>query len=194
MKRALFLLTLIPLLLSCTNDEQAIREMCLAIRSNYPAATLQDVYKTCYQDFFGSEHLMRDTAAARYYLNTELASCANEDLSLMPLSEPTGFRHRFLRINLANVVSGTISEEALLDAFIAAASKENALSDDWEQEWHMIEVVALAVYPDWADEELKEALREAARLRRAVRHSDAFREAYRPHYRIIPANYLDQQP
>ena len=185
MKRALFLLTLIPLLLSCSTDEQAIREMCLSLRTAYPQATLQDVYKTCYQDFFGSEHLVRDTASARYYLHTELTSCTPEDFQGMPAYEPTGFRHRFRRVNLSVVASGEMSEEQLLSEFIAAASHDNALTADWEKEWLTIQTVALSVYPDWADEELQQELLQAARLHRAVRHSDAFRIAYRPHYRIV---------
>ena len=185
MKRVFFILVLIPFLLSCSTQEQAIREMCLTLRQSYPKATLQDVYKTCYQDFFGSEHLVRDTASARYYLHSELQNCTVEDLSRMPLYELTGFRHRYVRVNLSLVLSGEVSEEQLLSDFIAAASRDNVLTGNWEKEWLTIQSVALSVCPEWADEELQLQLVEAARLGRAVRHSDAFREAYRPHYRII---------
>jgi hypothetical protein len=39
--------------------EDSVRALCGYMVSTYPEATLQDVYKTCYQDFFGAEHLKR---------------------------------------------------------------------------------------------------------------------------------------
>lgn len=174
------------LMISCGNsDEKDIRQMCQYIHNQYPLATLQDIYKTCYQDFFGAEHLMNDTAAARYYINYELEQCKNTDLSLMPKREPTGFRHRFVRINFSNIVDGELTEEQLVMMFINAAGKDNAYSDDWASEWKLIEKIALEVNPDWKDAELQSELTEAAENKYAVRHSDAFRENYNPHYRIV---------
>lgn len=174
------------LMISCGNsDEKDIRQMCQYIHNQYPLATLQDIYKTCYQDFFGAEHLMNDTAAARYYINYELEQCKNTDLSLMPKREPTGFRHRFVRINFSNIVDGELTEEQLVMMFINAAGKDNAYSDDWASEWKLIEKIALEVNPDWQDADLQSELTEAAENKYAVRHSEAFRENYNPHYRIV---------
>lgn len=91
---------IISFLTACdyNNEDKAIRQMCEEIHEHYPMATLQDVYKTCYQDYFGAEHLMSDTAAARNYLSMELEACRNTDMSLMPKREQTGFRHRFTRV------------------------------------------------------------------------------------------------
>ena len=77
------------MLFSCKSEDRAIRLMCQEIHENYPMATLQDIYKTCYQDFFGAEHLMNDTAMARKYINKELELCRDTDLSKMPRHEPT---------------------------------------------------------------------------------------------------------
>ena len=162
-----------------------IRSMCRQMIDTYPKATLQDVYKTCFQDFFGAEHLLSDTAAARRYLHSEIEQCAGTELSRMPASEPTGFRHRFIRINLSEVLSGKMTEQELLSLFIRAASKNNAYSADWLSEWREIEQIALSVHPEWKDETLQRALRQAAESKSAVRHSEAFRKAYNPHYRII---------
>ena len=170
---------------SCKNEDKAIREMCQYVQNQYPLATLQDIYKTCYQDFFGAEHLMNDTAAARYYIHQELEQCKDTDLSLMPRREPTGFRHRFMRINFSNIVEGELTEEQLVMMFIDAAGKDNAYSNNWFEEWKKIDKIALAVNPDWKDEELQSELMMAAEHRYAVRHSEAFRNNYNPHYRII---------
>lgn len=176
---AVFLLT------ACNNEDNAIRQMCEEIHEQYPMATLQDVYKTCYQDYFGAEHLMNDTAAARQYLHRELDECRNTDMSFMPKSEPTGFRHRYTRINLATVVGGELTEEKLLKMFIDAAGKDNAFGDVWSEEWQKIERIALQAFPDWANDPLQAELRLAAEGKHAVRHSEAFRKAYNPHYRIV---------
>lgn len=173
-------------MLSCgDSNDRAIRKMCQYIHNQYPLATLQDIYKTCYQDFFGAEHLMNDTAAARYYINYELEQCKDTDLSLMPRREPTGFRHRFVRINFSNIVEGELTEEQLVMMFIGAAGKDNAFSDDWASEWQQIEKIALKVNPGWADAPLQAELMEAAKGDHAVRHSEEFRNNYNPHYRIV---------
>ena len=79
------LITLAMLFTACQNtDDKAIRRMCEDIHTQYPMATLQDIYKTCYQDYFGAEHLVSDTASARLYLQRELDECRDTDMSLMP--------------------------------------------------------------------------------------------------------------
>ena len=191
MRRTLFILLLYYCSLAGAQERQhsipvnAVQTMCTELIQRYPSATLQDVYKTCYQDFFGAEHLMRDTAAAKQYLHSEIAQCLDHDLTAMPLREPTGFRHRFVRISIQNVIHGNMTEEELLNGFIDAARKDNALHADWVSEWEQIERIALEVHPVWKDEDLQRELRHAAQLNAAVRHSDAFRNTYHPHYRII---------
>ena len=174
--------------------EDEVRTLCEYMVRTYPAATLQDVYKTCYQDFFGAEHMIQDTAAARKYLRYELNELRNDGMNelRMPLREPTGFRHRFERINLSLVLNGEMTEDELLRLFIEAAgdyeqtgnkSQESGLT--WPDEWAQIEAIALDVQPAWQNEELQALLHEAAANKQAVRHSEAFRIAYKPHYRII---------
>ena len=170
---------------SCDKEGAAIHRMCREIHSQYPQATLQDVYKTCYQDYFGAEHLVTDTAAARFYLHQEIEECRGTDMSAMPTEEPTGFRHRFSRVNLSNVTNGELTEEQILADFLNAAGKDNAYGDDWQGEWDKIAAIALEVNPDWADTALQAELQDAARGNHPVRHSDAFRNAYNPHYRIV---------
>ena len=166
-------------------EEQAIRSMCKEIVQRYPQATLQDVYKTCFQDFFGAEHLLSDTAAAHQYLKAEIAATEVQDMSAMPMYEPTGFRHRFTRVNLSLVHSGEMSEDELFARFAEAAGTNNAFSDKWEEEWKKVEAIALEVQPAWSDSALQAELRYAASVQRPVRHSETFRQTYHPQYLII---------
>ena len=167
--------------------EDAVRELCEYMVRVYPQATLQDLYKTCYQDFFGAEHMISDTAAARAYLRYELNEFMGEGVPelRMPMHEPTGFRHRFVRINLSEVFNGQMSEEELFARFADAAGTDNAFSNNWTEEWQRIEKIALEVHPAWTDTILQAALQFAASTASPVRHSEAFRQAYNPHYRII---------
>lgn len=181
----LCIIILSVLITACNPTDKAIRQMCIDLHKQYPQANLQDIYKTCYQDCFGSAHLMSDTAAARYYLHQELESIRNVDLSAMPKEEFTGYRHRFTRINLACVLNSELTEEELFTKFIQAAAPANALELNWVEEWKRIEQIALQVNPNWADPKLQAFLRESAQANQTVMHSEPFRQAYHPHYRIV---------
>ena len=159
---------LLSILLVCV---ASVRQMCEEMATRYPAATLQDVYKTCYQDYFGAEHMISDTAAVRNYLHYELQSCAGTDLQAMPLREPTGFRHHYVRMNLSAVHTGLMTEDELLQLFLEAAGKPAGGK--------------YKSHPSWKDADLQDLLREAARRNAAVHHSEPFRNTYNPHYRII---------
>lgn len=165
--------------------EEAVRTLCTFMLSTYPQATLQDVYKTCYQDFFGAEHMISDTVSAKAYLHYELEQMTNDEACNMPPMEPTGFRHRFVRMNLQQVLEGQLSEEELFRAFLQAANESTPVHDHWADEWAQIEAITLQVQPAWQNEELQAVLHEAAANNRAVRHSESFRNTYKPHYRII---------
>lgn len=189
-KRILIFSFIAFLFVSCgtrkINEEQAIRTFCQELALNYPEATLQDLYKSCYQDFFGPEHLLRDTAFAHRYLKSELEECQDMNLGALPPYELTGFRHRFMRVNLSEVLEGRMSESELFARSLQAYPESDTLALSWTEEWNRIEEVAISVNPAWEDAELQAALRNAADQNAAAHHSDAFRRAYKPHYRLVP--------
>ena len=86
--------------------------------TEYPKARLLDIYKSCFQDYMGAEHLVGDTASARGYLMQELVTTENSDL-LPWYYEPCGTEGRYVRVSLRAIQDGFISADALLDAFIA---------------------------------------------------------------------------
>lgn len=163
-------------------EEDAIREMVVNLHTQYPLATLQDVYKTCYQDYFGAEHAAPDSARAMQYLLYELETMGEQ--TGMPDIEPCGFRHDYERVSLQNIKNGTMSAEDLLTDFLNAAQAPKTYENSWENEWEKIEQIAVECNCEWQDEELQNALREAAKDNYAVHHSAVFREQYAPHYRI----------
>ena len=168
----------------------AVRTLCEYMVRIYPQATLQDLYKTCYQDFFGPGHMVNDSVLALKYIRYEVEELrgVEDDQMIGVADEPTGFRHRFVRLDLRRIVLGEISEEEVLHRFMEAANTATPVHDNWSDEWAHIETIALQIHPEWHDEALQEALREAAKNEQAVHHSEAYRNAYHPHYRIIKNN------
>ena len=55
-----------------------------------PKLTLQDLYKSFFQDFFGPEHLISNKTFVEEYLNEEIKK-AEIDNNNLPLFEKTGF-------------------------------------------------------------------------------------------------------
>lgn len=176
----------IPAFLYGINDSR-IRKMVSQIHATYPAANLQDIYKTCYQDYWGAEHMTPDSASAAAYLEYELAQAA-ADTMLMPDIELCGWRHHYCRQSLARVINNEMSKETLLSEFLAASTHPYFLplrkQWAWKLEWHRIHRIALKEVQDWQNEELEMELTEAAEQCAAVHHSQAFRDAYHPHYRL----------
>ena len=76
----------------------------------YPQARLLDIYKSCFQDYMGAEHLVNDTASARAYLEQEIASSSLD--GMMPwYSEPCGIDGNYIRVSLRAVHEGFITAD-----------------------------------------------------------------------------------
>ena len=82
---------------------------------DYPQLTLQDIYKSFFQDNFGPGHAVPDSAQAAAWLGSELAKVERLDV---PLYEPTGCEGNYYRVSLAAVASGKVQQDALLSAFL----------------------------------------------------------------------------
>ena len=52
---------------------QTVRTAFARIATDYPMATLQDLYKSCFQDYFGPAHIVADREGAVRYIRQELA-------------------------------------------------------------------------------------------------------------------------
>ena len=176
-----------PLMVTLSFDRQAIEQQ---LRM-YPESTLQDVYKSFYQDHFGPGHMIANAASARQYLMQELSEMKDKSAVYY---EPTGSNGRFVRVYLSAVADGLITADQLLDAFVRSANMVQKPNVDWEAEWHQIEGIILKnnikVNGLEADTAL---LREASRNQQAVHHSRAYNAAYHPHYRIVERSIFENE-
>ena len=161
----------------------------------YPKSRLLDLYKSCFQDYMGAEHLVSDTLSTRKYLDYELSTTNLSDL-LPWYYEPCGINGNYVRISLRAVKEGLITKEQLLDAFIKSANTANRPSvDSWKQRWHEIaDTIAemniqLPHYNE--DKQYIDSILSAGKY--AISHSPDYREAYHPHYRIISKDIFEKE-
>lgn len=190
------LLLAIALLATCSTPapksrQQRIRDAVERMLAVHPQSTLQDIYKSCFQDAFGPGHLINDTTAARRYLQSELAE--NDYIDTV-MTEPTGIDGNYVRVNLLLVGRGEISEDVLFEALIAGANNARPLvQDEWCRRWHEIvaeiSAMKLSLFNFEADSVMLELLLSDGKY--VMHHSDLYGKTYHPHYRIIEKSRYD---
>ena len=110
---------------------------------DYPKSTLQDLYKSFFQDRFGPGHMVNDTSSAGNYLRYELN---NSDSFHKMYYEPTGCDTNYYRVNLSVLKENKISYQKFFDAFLRSVEKVdmNDISE-WKEEWNIIETVIISM-------------------------------------------------
>ena len=191
-----YLITIIiAVMVIATTTAQEIDKMALRMAvehqfANYPESTLQDVYKAFYQEHFGPEHMISDTAAVRNYLDRELATMGNERGSLY--YEPIGIDGNYVRVYLSAVKDNLITADELLQAFLDSAAARQEPTVEWATKWNAIVEVINEIKPGFGND-IREDLQQASLDNQAVHHSSAYNAAYHPHYRIIDRTIFEMQ-
>ena len=87
----------------------------------YPQSRLLDLYKSCFQDYMGAEHLVSDRQGVKAYLDEELNTTTLNDL--MPWNyEPCGIDSNYYRVSIR-----TIKESVILTASCQSADMPSAI-------------------------------------------------------------------
>ncbi len=155
----------------------------------YPESTLQDIYKSFYQEHFGPGHIISDTASARRYLMKELSEMGKTP---SPYFEPTGSQGDYVRVYLSAVADNLITAEQLLDAFVRSANSWQEPTVSWMEKWETIVSIIQANKMEIEGFETDlPLLTEAAQNNQAVHHSRRYNEAYHPHYRIVERSIFE---
>ena len=157
----------------------------------YPESTLQDIYKSFYQEHFGPGHIISDTASARRYLMRELSEMGKTQ---SPYFEPTGSQGDYIRVYLSAIADSLITAEQLLDAFVRSANSWQEPTISWMEKWEAIVSIIQAnkIELEGLETDLP-LLTEAARNNQAVHHSRRYIEAYHPHYRIVERSIFERE-
>ena len=160
---------------------------------DYPKSTLQDLYKSFFQDRFGPGHLVSDTSAAGNYLRYELNNSENFHERYY---EPTGYENNYYRVNLSVIKENKISYQKYFDAFLRSVEKIDldAISE-WKEEWSEIESVIISMNLDLEnfEEDLEMIHSVLEQGKYAVHHSEIYNSEYHPHYRIIEKKIFEEE-
>ena len=172
-------------------DTIAMRSAIERQLATYPESTLQDIYKSFYQEHFGPGHIISDTASARRYLMRELSEMGETP---SPYFEPTGSQGDYVRVYLSAIADSLITAEQLLDAFVRSANSRQEPAVSWLEKWEAIVSIIQAnkMKIEGFETDLP-LLTEAARNSQAVHHSRHYNVAYHPHYRIVERSIFERE-
>ena len=172
-------------------DTTAMRSAIERQLVTYPESTLQDIYKSFYQEHFGPGHIISDTASARRYLMRELSEMGKTQ---SPYFEPTGSQGDYVRVYLSAVTDSLITAEQLLYAFVRSANSRKEPTVSWMEKWEAIVSIIQANKMEIEGFETDlPLLTEAAQNSQAIHHSLRYNEAYHPHYRIVERSIFEQE-
>ena len=206
------------LLLSVIASAQDIEGFVNRQLQTYPKSRLLDIYKSCFQDYMGVEHLVSDRQRVKAYLDEELNTTSLDDL--MPwYYEPCGIDSCYYRVSIRAIKEGIITEDQLLDAFIRSANSDTRPTvESWSERWHKIigtidsifvchdstirsSTMVLAVpsadrikqdLPNFQeDKQFIDSVLSVGKY--AISHSPDYREAYHPHYRIVEHSIFEKE-
>lgn len=192
------LLSSLVLLIAASCDRAADEAIQAAIARQvemYPLTTLQDVYKSFYQECFGPGHIIEDEYSAAAYFHQE-TSLSTEEPYGGYLYEPTGANGDYYRVSLYAVKAGIIPSEVLLSAFLRSARPVTPEGiKTWKKTWRKVSRIAsdfnLPGYD--SDKEALDDILASDSPDKAVHHSDAYNSAYDPHYRIVEREIFDSE-
>ena len=174
---------------------QDIRGFVSRQMETYPESRLLDIYKSCFQDYMGAEHLVSDRQRVKAYLDEELQTTSLDDL--MPwYYESCGVNGQYIRVSIRAIKENLITEALLLDAFIRSANSEKRPSvESWRDEWHKIistiDQMELGLPRLGQDRAFIDSILTVGKY--AISHSPEYREAYRPHYRIVEKGIFERE-
>ena len=189
------LLLSIALTMSVAVSAQDVRGFVNRQMQTYPKSRLLDIYKSCFQDYMGAEHLVSDRQRVKAYLDKELNTTSLDDLMLW-YYEPCGIDSSYYRVSIRAIKESFVSEDQLLDAFIRSANSEKRPSvESWSKRWHMIigtidqMKIDLPNYQE--DKQFIDSVLSVGKY--AISHSSDYREAYYPHYRIVERSIFENE-
>ena len=188
------ILLFLSLLLSVSLSAQDIKTFVCQQMTEYPKSHLLDLYKSCFQDYMGAEHIVSDRERVKAYLDEELNTTDMNDLTEW-YYEPCGIKGRYVRVSLIIVKEGLITEDMLLDAFVRSANTKRPSVKSWSRRWHKIigtiDRMNLNL-PDYdREKQFIDSILSVGKY--AISHSSDYREAYHPHYRIVERRIFENE-
>ena len=161
---------------------------------NHPKQTLQDIYKSCYQDEYGPGHLIPNETTAINSLLQEINSI-EEDYNPITLFEETGLNGNYLRVDLTLIQKEVVPFFVLFRALIISANiGSQKTDDDWSNIWtEIVDEIRNSTLTFENFEEDVVRLDEISKSKdKVVHHSELYENTYHPHYRIIEKSVFEK--
>ena len=189
------LLISIALIFSVAISAQDVEGFINRQMQTYPKSRLLDIYKSCFQDYMGAEHLVSDRQRVKAYLDEELNTTSLDDLRSW-YYEPCGIDSCYYRVSIRAIKESLVSEDLMLNAFIRSANSEKRPSvESWSERWHKIigtiDQMKLDLPNYQEDKQFIDSVLYVGKY--AISHSPDYREAYHPHYRIVERNIFEKE-
>ena len=193
MKKTIFLV--LAMIFSVALSAQDIQGFVKKQMQTYPKSRLLDIYKSCFQDYMGAEHLVSDRQRVKAYLDEELQT-TNLDELMTWYYEPCGVNGQYVRVSIRAIKENIVSENLLLDAFIRSANSDKRPTvESWRDRWHKIigtiDQMGLNLPHYQQDRAFIDSILSVGKY--AISHSPEYREAYRPHYRIVEMSIFENE-
>lgn len=177
----------------CGRGVSPVRKAMQDYMTQYPESQLCDVYKFCFQDYFGPEHLVSDSAAMADYILREIAyaDSVGDPWQEPPFAYSTGLEGNFVRVDIGFVRNGTLTAGQLAHAFVESSKgwldgNERSV-EQWKEQWQTIqsELRKVEPLPKNFEEDSTLIAQALAKGQYAFHHSQRFNQTYHQHYRII---------
>ncbi|MBR5844027.1 MAG: hypothetical protein IKY75_05525 [Bacteroidaceae bacterium] len=215
-KMILAALVVLPIFVSCTSvpsktspvgheaERETMRNAVEYMVTHYPDASLCDIYKSCFQDYFGPAHAIASKDMAREYIARELQQVSSEDTLYY---ESCGWRGNYYRVNLSVVACGVLTVDELADAFYRSTPAQTPVVDTlWVDEWSRTMQIVREVVGENAHKVSRQsplicnfstdsaAIADMlAQGRYVIHHTDRYVELYNPHYRIVARDIFNKE-
>ena len=193
MKKTIFVV--LAMLYAFTLSAQDIHGFVTKQMQTYPKSRLLDIYKSCFQDYMGAEHLVSDKQRVKAYLDEELQTTSLDDLMTW-YYEACGVNGQYVRVSIRAIKENLITEDVLLDAFIRSANSDKRPTvESWRDRWHKIistiDLLEINLPNYQQDRAFIDSILSVGKY--AISHSPEYREAYRPHYRIVEKSIFQKE-
>lgn len=165
--------------------------------NRFPQSQLRDVYKYCFQDYFGLEHLLSDSMAAVRYIEYELDNSDTNDWQF-PLFHYPLLNSNYVRVDINYVRKGMVPMGIMVSAMLQSTAGVEPVDagriELWKAEWRLLRNALLEVRPlpkNFVEEsDLIDSLLVSGQY--AMHHSVLYNKSYHQHYRIIRHDVFDK--
>ncbi len=179
------------------SDEAARWQLLFAeYHRDFPAATLKDMYKYGFQDYFGPAHIVSDSLAGVRYVESEIRYLDSIGWRYNRHYEPLQLCGQYVRVNVLAVKEGCITTGRLVSALMRSGEHpDSSALAAWRALWPRVEqaIAPLAdSLPDYAqDKAAIDSLLAAGRY--VSHHSAAFNADNHYGYRLIRKDIFEAE-